>query len=96
MATVLTQTWNRKGSTVYTRVLARAVEIAGSPEALGEFLGSSPGEIDKWCTGASNPPMPIFLAMVDIAAANALTPAALENLPVARARRSSALLRGTA
>jgi hypothetical protein len=33
--------------------------------------------------------MPIFLAMVDIAAANALTPAALENLPAARARRST-------
>jgi hypothetical protein len=33
--------------------------------------------------------MPIFLAIVDIVTANALTPVALENLPVARARRSS-------
>jgi hypothetical protein len=33
--------------------------------------------------------MPIFLAIVDILAANALAPAALDNLPLARARRSS-------
>jgi DNA-binding transcriptional regulator YdaS (Cro superfamily) len=96
MATVLTQTWNRKTSTVYTRVLARAIEIAGSEQALAEFLGSSPTELGSWSTGRANPPMPIFLAMVDIAAANALTPEALENLPVARARRSSALARGAA
>ena len=29
--------------------------------------------------------MPIFLAIVDVVAANALTPTALENLPLARA-----------
>ena len=34
--------------------------------------------------------LPIFLAVVDIVAANALTPTALETLPAARARRSSA------
>jgi hypothetical protein len=97
MSTVLTQTWNRKPSTVYTRVLARATEIAGSTEALAEFLASSSAELGRWATGTANPPMPIFLAMVDVVAANALTSAALENLPVARARRSSvAALRGAA
>jgi hypothetical protein len=39
--------------------------------------------------------MPIFLALVDVVAANALTPTALENLPLARARRSSAAPRHT-
>jgi hypothetical protein len=80
---------NRTRESVYTRVLARAVEIAGGEEPLGHFLGSSAAEVRKWATGETNPPMPIFLAMVDVVAANALTPVALSNLPAARARRSS-------
>lgn len=79
----------RKEPTVYRRALARAIEIAGGQENLARFLACTPGEIAKWASGESNPPMPIFLAMVDITAANALTPAALENLPAARARRST-------
>ena len=79
----------RKEPNVYRRTLARAIEIAGGQEHLARFLACTPGEIAKWASGESNPPMPIFLAMVDIAAANALTPAALENLPAARARRSN-------
>lgn len=79
----------RKETTVYRRTLARAIEIAGAEENLARFLACTPAEIQKWTSGESNPPMPIFLAMVDIAAANALTPTALENLPAARARRST-------
>ena len=88
MAT-LTQTWNRKLSTVYTRALLRAIEIAGGPDTLAAFLGSSAKEVETWSRGETCPPMPIFLAIVDIVAANALTPVALDNLPIARARRSS-------
>lgn len=84
-------TMKRKES-VYTRTLTRAIEIAGSVEVLARFLGSTPTEVSKWISGESNPPMPIFLAMVDVLAANALTQTALENLPVARARRSSAVI----
>jgi hypothetical protein len=80
----------RRQSTVYTRTLVRAIEIAGSAEELAAFLASTPAEIGTWVSGASNPPMPIFLALVDVVAANALTPIALENLPAARARRSTA------
>ncbi len=83
--------WKRKQSTVYTRALNRAIEIADSAEHLAQFLACTQDEIAKWATGETNPPMPIFLAIVDIVAANALTPTALENLPAARARRSSAL-----
>ena len=86
----------RNEPTVYRRTLARAIEIAGSVETLASFLACTPREIGKWLTGESNPPMPFFLAMVDIAAANALTPAALENLPAARARRSSWIPAGNA
>jgi hypothetical protein len=90
MPVVLRQTWNRKPASVYTRALARAVEIARTPEDLAAFLGSSPSEIHKWASGEANPPTPIFLAIVDVLAANALTGCALENLPSVRARRSSA------
>ena len=79
----------RNEPNVYRRTLARAIEIAGSQENLARFLACTPAEIGKWSSGETNPPMPIFLAMVDIAAANALTPTALENLPAARARRST-------
>jgi DNA-binding transcriptional regulator YdaS (Cro superfamily) len=79
----------RTEPTVYRRTLARAIEIAGSQETLARFLACTPSEILKWASGESNPPMPIFLAMVDVVAANALTPTALENLPAARARRST-------
>ena len=90
MAIALTHTWNRKGPTVYTHTLTRAIEIAGAAETLAAFLGSSAKEVENWARGETCPPMPIFLAVVDVVAANALTPTALENLPVARARRSSA------
>ena len=83
----------RRDSTVYTRAIARAIEVAGSIEELARFLASTPAEIGKWASGETNPPMPIFLALVDVLAANVLTPAALENLPLARARRSSAVVR---
>lgn len=83
----------RRDFTVYTRALTRAIEVAGSAQELARFLGSTPTEISKWATGETNPPMPIFLAIVDVVAANALTPNALENLPVARARLSSAVAR---
>ena len=79
----------RNEPNVYRRTLARAIEIAGGEEALARFLACTPSEIAKWTSGESAPPMPIFLAMVDIAAANALTATALENLPAARARRST-------
>ena len=79
----------RTDSTVYTRTLARAAELAGGIEPLARFLGSTPHDLSRWATGESNPPMPIFLAMVDVLAANALTPQALDNLPAARARRST-------
>ena len=79
----------RPRETVYTRTLARAIEIAEGVEPLARFLGSTPAEIAKWASGESNPPMPLFFAIVDVVAANALAQVALENLPLARARRSS-------
>jgi len=79
----------RKEPTVYRRTLARAIEIAGGVEPLALFLACSPSEIARWTSGEFNPPMPFFLAMVDIAAANELTATALENLPAARAHASS-------
>ena len=83
----------RRQSTVYTRALRRAIEIADGEDNLARFLGSTAPEIGRWASGETNPPMPIFLAIVDVVAANALTTLALENLPAARARLSSAVTR---
>ena len=80
-----------KQSTVYTRAILRAVEVSGGVDNLARFLGSTPVEINKWTSGETNPPMPIFLAIVDVVTAGGLTPTALENLPQARARRSVGL-----
>ena len=96
MQVFLTQTWNRKASSVYTRAMARAIEIARGEAELAAFLGSSENEIRRWASGDTIPPAPLFLAIVDVVTANALAPSALENLPIARARRSSAALRGAA
>jgi len=90
MQVILRNTWNRKGNTAYTRAISRAVEIAGGTDELAAFLGSSTREINTWTSGETSPPLPIFLAIVDIVSANELTPVALENLPMARVRRSSA------
>lgn len=71
---------DRTEPTVYRRTLARAVEIAGSDEKLARFLRLPVADLRKWARGEADPPSQVFLALVDIVASNALTPAALGNL----------------
>jgi DNA-binding transcriptional regulator YdaS (Cro superfamily) len=79
---------NRKEPTVYRRTLARAVEVAGTEEKLAAFLAVPPATLRSWSVGASAPSLQVFLALVDIVAANHLSPLALRNLnPRALARR---------
>jgi hypothetical protein len=75
---------NRTEPTVHRRTLARAVEIAGSDEKLARFLRLPLADLQKWARGETEPPTPVFLALVDIVASNALTPAALSNLGKAK------------
>jgi hypothetical protein len=70
----------RTEPTVYRRTLARAVEIAGSDEKLARFLRLPLAELRKWARGEADPPLQVFLALVDIVASNSLTAAALGNL----------------
>src|SRR5689334_19886916 len=56
----------RKGPTVCGRAFARAAAIAGGDVPLARFLAGTPAEMAKWPPGAFTPPMPFFLAMVDI------------------------------
>ena len=70
----------RPEPTVARRTLARAIEIAGSHEKLAAFLQVEAAQIRSWAAGAASPPTPVFLALMDIVAANALTPTALRTL----------------
>ena len=71
---------NREEPTVHRRTLGRAIEIAGSAEKLAAFLGLPLDKIQRWYTGEEDYAGNVFLALVDIVSANALTPAALRNL----------------
>ena len=66
--------------TAYTRTIGRAIEVAGSEQKLARFLGYPEVMLRDWACGAAAPPPEIFLALVDIVAANHLAPAALKNL----------------
>jgi DNA-binding transcriptional regulator YdaS (Cro superfamily) len=67
-------------ATAYTRTIERAIQVAGDAHKLAQFLGYPEAVLRDWACGAANPPPEIFLALVDIVAANHLAPAALENL----------------
>jgi len=66
--------------TVARRTLGRAIDIAGSPEALAAFLGLSLNDVSEWISGRAAPPTAVFLALVDIVSANRLVAHALGNL----------------
>lgn len=69
-----------RNQSISQRAAVRAVEIAGHEEVLAGFLGVSGTEVKRWVYAKSNPSSNVFLALVDIVAANFLTPSALFNL----------------
>lgn len=74
----------RPEPTVPRRTLARAIEIAGSDQKLATFLRLDLGDIRSWEAGTRSPPTHVFLALMDIVAANSLTPLALRTLERAK------------
>jgi hypothetical protein len=52
--------------TVYTKVLHRACEIAGSVEKLAARLRVPAATLCRWLEGEAEPPTPIFLRAVDL------------------------------
>jgi hypothetical protein len=52
--------------TVYTKVLHRACEIAGSVEKLAARLRVPVATLYRWLEGEAEPPTPIFLRAVDM------------------------------
>jgi hypothetical protein len=53
-------------STVISRTLQKAAEMAGGEKALARKLRVPLGELDKWIAGDAKPPMAIFLKAVDV------------------------------
>jgi hypothetical protein len=66
--------------TVGRRTLGRAIDIAGSAEALAAFLGLSLVDLAEWTAGRKPLPTAVFLALVDIVSANRLVANALGSL----------------
>jgi len=69
------------GDSVHVRTLRKAIEIAGSTDALAQMLGVTPSHIDAWLDARIRIPTYQFLQLVDV-----VMNAALDASP---ARRSS-------
>ena len=52
--------------TVHARALQRAAELIGGNEALGRYLGVTPGKLELWRKGSIAPPGEVFLQVVDL------------------------------
>lgn len=52
--------------TVQTRALEQALEILGSADALGAYLGASPRDLEAWLGGEAPLPGDAFLRIVDL------------------------------
>lgn len=51
---------------VYIRSLARAAEVVGSTQLLAQLLGVQPKELVLWISGLAEPPVDVFLKVVDL------------------------------
>ena len=54
--------------TRYSDVLRAAAESLGGDRNLAAFLDVSRDELDRWMKGDASPPLPAFLAALDVAA----------------------------
>ena len=55
-------------ATRYSDVLRAAAETLGGDRNLAAFLEVSRDELDRWMKGDASPPLPAFLAALDVAA----------------------------
>ena len=74
------------GDSVYVRTLRKAIEIAGSSDALAQMLGVTRSHIDAWLEARIRMPTYYFLQLVDIV----MNAVALPASPASRASRRSA------
>jgi hypothetical protein len=53
-------------STLYAKALQRAQTLLGGPWQLQMFLRVPSSELAAWMSGESDPPLPVFLRVVDL------------------------------
>ena len=53
-------------SSVYSRTLQKAAELAGGQKKLARYLQVPLAEVEKWIAGSSTPPIATFLKAVDL------------------------------
>ena len=52
-------------ASVQCRTLKKALAAVGSIEGLAKILAVSTPELERWLAGSEDPPMPVFLNVVD-------------------------------
>ena len=62
-------------ATVYSRTLQRACEVMGGIRPLAQKLGVAAADVARWIDARAEPPLPVFLAAVDIVLLHAERPA---------------------
>lgn len=53
-------------TSVYSRTLQKAAELAGGHKKLARYLRVPLGELEKWIAGQGAPPLATFLKAVDL------------------------------
>ena len=53
-------------TSVYSRTLQKAAELAGGQKKLARYLRVPVGDLEKWIAGSGTPPIAIFLKAVDL------------------------------
>ena len=56
-----------RSTSVYTRTLHAASDVAGGRHQLARFLSAHPDDVDDWMSGADFPPYAAYMAALDVA-----------------------------
>jgi hypothetical protein len=54
------------GDSIYVSTLRRAMELLGGERKLASYLRVPSSDLREWLAGHEDPPLPFFLAAVDV------------------------------
>ena len=77
--------------TVQTFVLRKAAKLLGGPGALHDYLRVPSRDLTRWISGEEQPPMGVFLQVIDLLESRAADAAAPMRALAARRRHASVL-----
>lgn len=59
----------RDSAAIQAKILRRAQTLKGGAQALADYLGVEPAQLEPWCSGAERPPAEIFEKALDVVVA---------------------------